>query len=336
MLTRAFSGLPKPLQDVLRSVYPIGTKLIGVSELIDIDFDLYGRHVRGAAVEVYRRKTIKGAIRREFRKDMKRSGWKDFPALYCDGDWMKRYWRRRKSDGVQDNTINRERVIIRAVFNRSWERKQKGRAGILSTGEWSLPLENPGAAIPSMDEREFDGTVALSPDQWRSFKPFCSRKLVKRTLMGLWTGLSRNDLKALRKSKNVNKITGCLEGVRLKSITPRNPNGNWYRIKITPQIQQMIDEAPGDLILDYTYEREMERTVKRWIKAGARIGLERPYFTTRDLRRSAGVQLENLGVKRSTIQRFYAHKYGSTTDRYLFSTDPAVDDAVMLLAEAYR
>lgn len=341
MLTRSFSGLPKPLQDVLRSAYPIGKNLIGVCEIIDIDWDLYGRHLRGAAVERYRRGTIKDAIRREFKVELKRAKRRDFAALYADDNFMRRYWARRVADGVQQNTINRERVIIRAVFNRAWERKQKGFAGRHNTLDWALPLENPGASIPSMDETEFDRKRVVEPEEWVTVKPLCSQKLVNRSLMALWTGLSRNDLKALRKSKHVNKITGCLEGVRLKTITPRNPNGKWYRIRITPQMHGIIDAAEGDLILDFTYEKELPRVVKRWLRGppiyyqALRKALPREHFQSKDFRRSAGVQLENRGIKRSTIQRFYAHRYSSTTDRYLFSTDPAVDSAVMVLAEVY-
>lgn len=288
-------------------------KRLRFSEALAIDWEYYGQDIRGAKMELYKRKKLDSKLGSLWIDEMSENT-------------INTYWRERSLEGLSATGIKRELVVLRAVFNRLKKWKRYGSVGIHRASDWILPADNPGTFMPRVNERDFDRERVLSVEEWESFKPFCTERVLNICTMALLTQLRKSDLRLLNLKKLVMiNDRPFFKGIQQKTITPRNPSGKPYKIFANPRALEIIRKFPQGL--DFTnFEHEFPAAVKEW------GGVP---FQYRDLRRSAAVRLKESGVHLSDIQKTLGHGSPNTTMIYTTTTNEHLARAGKILEETF-
>lgn len=226
-----------------------------------------------------------------------------------------------ENPNIKESTINRLHTVFTAVFSamQNWPKEKRMPKPV------KLPPLNPGSAVKKADELQYVRERIVSPEELKRFIACATPRLRNICVMAVNTLLSAKDLRALSISKNVNYDTCIISGVRSKTS---QSSGEKFRHPFTPAIVDIINQAKGDKILDFTNYR------KEWESALAKSGVAR--FTIMDLRKTGATMLHRAGKKLKTISKMLSHRSITTTQRYLIVDEEDIKDAATSLSELYN
>lgn len=268
-----------------------------VAQALSVDWDLYGQFTRGAS-----KAKSKYKILGRFFGDLKYAR--------LNEEEVKSYRRIRASEGMSQSTINREHSIITASYNRIKRWKKLKKVGKYETDSWIIPEENPGSLVKKVDERQYARKRVLSKTEFSKFLEHCPQNIHDICMMAMLTTFRLKDLRLLS-IKSINNDTNRIEIVQSKTQKPQTA---W----IGRKVQEILDRAKGETILDFTNFQDEFESAKR------RSGVK---FQFRDIRRSAARNLLTSGEDIMVVAKVLGHQNVTTTQIYTPASDADLDRA---------
>lgn len=202
-----------------------------------------------------------------------------------------REWRKKK---VCPATVNREHTVITHLFYqlRKW-------VDMKIIDPVTLPKANPGSLVKK--EPETARKRILSQNEVKRLLDASSLELQRVILAAMHTLLRRKDLRLLTR-KNINQMTGCIEGIQAKTGRP-------YSIPINAILGKILESAKGSSIFDFINFR------KDFEEAREKAGL--PDVQFRDLRRTGARRILKGGFDIATVSSYLGHASIRMTQNYV-------------------
>jgi integrase len=250
-------------------------------------------------------------------KAVKQLGWrweKHLKAVFADtcaanvtAADLDRYALRRKEEGAENGTVNRELTALRRMYNLA--RKQ----GTLTVMPYFSLLPEADPRQGFVDDAQFDRLVAASDEPW--MRVFLE--------LGYTYGWRCGELLPLR----VKQLNFDRREIRLEVGTTKNKDGR--EVAMTPTVYTLLKVATqGKGAEEQVLTRANARTGQRkpvkemrraWCRLIKRAGL--PGLLVHDLRRSAAKATRRAGISEKVAMEMGGWRTRSVFERYAI-TDP--------------
>jgi len=224
---------------------------------------------------------------------------------------VQRFRKHLTSTGLKENTANTHHTVMRRWLNWLAECKEVGTVHGIDFRPIVLPLKNPCAAVPQVNEDQFRRGVAWTKKAVYTLVGMAIKLkdlgMAEKIEMLYLTGLRPGDLWNMT-DKNVDLVRNIISGVQHKSITRRLPSGRPYLVTIGPRASAIIRRRMDRIPSGQPLFRDPSVTYTNWLRiVGRRFHQIRTACNMRhvklcDFRPSKATILMDNGVDVETIR----------------------------------
>lgn len=226
----------------------------------------------------------------------------------------------KRGKGNCDSSVNRYQCTLTNLFNK-FEEWKEDRPELKNV---NLPRKNPSerCAKPNTDYR--DRTRIITPEEYDQIMPKLPPKAQKCVMGLIYSVLRQCDLKRLKKSENIDIDRNCFKGFQKKSGRKKKP----FEPPITPEMWEIIEASPTDLIFDF---RHFGVLFRRAARACGFMDIQ-----PRDIRRTSAREMLKNGEDIDVVRQYCGHSSIRTTQRYTRAKNEDLQKASKVLSSSFK
>lgn len=290
------------------------TLRVTIEDAVRIFWDNYWRHLPSAKTTAAHFRRIKTFFHGQYLDSISKAD-------------IERFRRWLAGNGYSVPTVNKAHMVLSRIYSKLAEYKEGRFVNGTDFSRIVLPIKNPAALVPKVNERRFARQFYITKEQKKILCSYADEDMAEIITGLYWTELRPSDFFRFT-SENVDLAKATITGIQHKTITTRNPSGVPYKVSIPVEKldifrRRIQNTKPGTPLF------RRKNIQKRWERVralAATVDSSLAKAQMRDLRGSAASFLLDNGVDPETVRKGLGH----ATLRMLPVYDKRPEDRVVM------